>query len=428
MDKAFNRALAARLVVLGASALALGLLRSELQAGLLLLTIVGACAVASGTVWVLARSARLNRLARLASPMVGLAGWGTLAMFSRGVESPFVAGFLFEIGLSAVAVGPIGVIWATLAAIGVLCGVQSLFGPLTGDLLLFEIGFLAVFGGLAYVIARRRVTSETALLQQEQELGQRLDALQRELEDERVVARVGENVARLAHGLKNAVHSLRGFVALIEPHLKGEPASNAALAGLRAAIDDLEGLARMTLADRSSEGPAPSGPARSNGSDRGAPTRARVEEVLEEAHREMTRASPGIVWEIQLPEPPGETWVAIGRTTLLELLVILMRNAVEAMDGEGRARIALERKEGNCSLSVVDEGGGFDREVVSQIFQPGVTTKQQGSGFGLFLARRIVQDHGGELTIENVTPRAGGEPGAIVRVELPTTDSPDQAS
>ena len=73
-----------------------------------------------------------------------------------------------------------------------------------------------------------------------EQLGQRLESLQRALEDERVISRVGENVARLAHGLKNAVHSLRGFVALIEPQLDRASETNAALAGLRAAIDDLD--------------------------------------------------------------------------------------------------------------------------------------------------------------------------------------------
>jgi signal transduction histidine kinase len=423
MDKAFNRALIARQAVLCAGALGLVWLRSELQAGLLLLGIVGVCGVLNLAVWLSSRIPELARISRLVSPVVGLLGWGALALFTRGVESPFVAGFFFEIGLSAVAVGTAGVLWATIAAIIVLSAVQSLFGPLTGDLIFFEIGFLAAFGGLAYAIARRRVSGETAFRQQEHELGQRLEILQRELEDERVVARVGENVARLAHGLKNAVHSLRGFVGLIEPHLQGEPASNAALAGLRAAIDDLEGLARMTLADNtSSEGSGQKDVAPSPRAPRPA-ARARVEDVLEEAHKEMARANPGVAWEVLRPEPPMETWVELGRTTLLELLIILMRNAVEAMDGEGRARIELERREGRCCLSVRDEGVGFDPEVASQIFQPGYTTKQKGSGFGLFLARRIVQDHGGDLTIA-----AGSEKGAIVRVEIPIADSPDVRS
>ena len=68
-----------------------------------------------------------------------------------------------------------------------------------------------------------------------------------ELAEERTVAAVGENVARLAHGLKNTVHSLRGFVGLIEPRLTDARADRDALGGLRAAIDDLERLARLTL-------------------------------------------------------------------------------------------------------------------------------------------------------------------------------------
>jgi len=67
---------------------------------------------------------------------------------------------------------------------------------------------------------------------------------------------------------------------------------------------------------------------------------------------------------------------------------------------------------------VEDEGPGFGAADLGELLQPGFTTKVEGSGFGLFLARRIIEDHGGRLTLES-----GSSGGAIVRFELPRVSS-----
>jgi signal transduction histidine kinase len=276
------------------------------------------------------------------------------------------------------------------------------------------------------LIARRRLMGEVALRSQGEELGARLDALQRELEDERVISRVGENVARLAHGLKNAVHSLRGFVALLEPELGTGPGARAALRGLHAAIDDLEALARLTLADRGQretekggasdsagerETPARRPPA---GAKRATQASASLPLVVEAAHAELVQASPGVDWQVVVASGGQRLDVAIATESLTELLVILMRNAVEAMSGSGHGVVEYGANGDFGVLVVSDEGPGFSPDQLDQIFQPGFTTKTGGSGFGLFLARRIVEDHGGALALERA--ESGG---ARVRVELP---------
>ena len=128
-----------------------------------------------------------------------------------------------------------------------------------------------------------------------------------------------------------------------------------------------------------------------------------------------------MTWLVQ--EGPGATDLAvtIGEESLLELTVILMRNAVEAMDGVGEARLSYGLDEAGTHglLSVRDGGPGFAPDDLEKIFQPGFTTKAKGSGFGLFLGRRIVEDHGGTLEIGNA--ETGG---AIVQVRLPLSMTP----
>ena len=287
-------------------------------------------------------------------------------------------------------------------------------------MLRIELVLVAAAGALGVVMVRRRQTSETELRTQGEALGQRLDSLQRELEDERVISRVGENVARLAHGLKNAVHSLRGFVTLIEPEIDPGASGRAALAGLHAAIDDLEKLARLTLADGDGSAAAGATPESPRSS---AAQATSLGEILAAARGEIEAANPGVEWAVGLRDGAEAAIVEVERETLLEMFVILMRNAVEAMDGQGQGRIELSRLGRFARIAVADQGPGFPTEMLSKDLQPGVTTKEKGSGFGLFLARRIATDAGGHLEIGNL--ETGG---ACVQVALPcvaeTADEP----
>jgi len=411
MNKTTLRALLARPLVLSAGTVAAALVNSSLQTGSLLIWILGIFGgmnVAVALIWWLRAGRGGSRHAvLLASAVINLLGWGALATFTGGLESPFVAAIFFEIALAVASMGVRGVLWVTASGAALLVPIEALYGFAHGwQLLLLEMLFVLAIGGLGAAMSGRRQAGEVAFRTQGQELGSRLDSLQRELEDERVISRVGENVARLAHGLKNAVHSLRGFVALIEPRLERGAGTNAALAGLRAAVDDLEKLARMTLAEDGSAAEAV-GPRDPN-------QVAAVATVVEKALRELSAASPDVSWSVDEGAGAADLFVGLGETTLLELLVILMRNAVEAMEGRGHAAVEYGSRGNCCRLTVRDEGKGISAEDLAQIFQPGYTTKTEGSGFGLFLARRIVEDHGGSLDLS-----AGEEKGVVVRVELP---------
>jgi signal transduction histidine kinase len=93
-----------------------------------------------------------------------------------------------------------------------------------------------------------------------------------------------------------------------------------------------------------------------------------------------------------------------------QVLVNLMRNAVEAMQDVPPAKRSLEIEsapggEGRVQISVHDRGCGIAPGEIERVFDAFFTTKPGGLGVGLALCRTIIQDHGGELTAE---PRAGG--------------------
>jgi nitrogen fixation/metabolism regulation signal transduction histidine kinase len=121
---------------------------------------------------------------------------------------------------------------------------------------------------------------------------------------------------------------------------------------------------------------------------------------------------------------PEVTSLVADRGRLRQLLHNLLTNAVEALEGQAggaitvATRLAQRNGEEVVEIAVEDNGPGFQRELIGQVFDPYVTTKPRGTGLGLAIVRKIVEEHGGHVEADN---RAGG--GARVRVELPLNET-----
>ncbi|WP_245263003.1 PAS domain-containing sensor histidine kinase [Mesorhizobium australicum] len=100
---------------------------------------------------------------------------------------------------------------------------------------------------------------------------------------------------------------------------------------------------------------------------------------------------------------PAAELVLTDRIQIQQVLLNLMRNAVEAMQGAERRELQImtvTRADGMAEVSVIDTGTGLSPEVSAQLFQPFVTTKKQGMGVGLSICRTIVESHGGHIWAE----------------------------
>jgi nitrogen fixation/metabolism regulation signal transduction histidine kinase len=99
-----------------------------------------------------------------------------------------------------------------------------------------------------------------------------------------------------------------------------------------------------------------------------------------------------------------------------QLLNNLLTNSLEALDGTPNPVIMIETKRvgDQVALTVVDNGPGFQGALLEQAFDPYVTSKPKGTGLGLAIVRRIVEEHGGEVHVDNA-PQGG----ARVRITLP---------
>ena len=114
---------------------------------------------------------------------------------------------------------------------------------------------------------------------------------------------------------------------------------------------------------------------------------------------------------------PTAATVLADRIQVQQVLVNLIRNAVEAMQDRprpGLLRIAAEARDGMALVRVMDNGAGVAEGSMDTLFSPFISTKSEGMGVGLFISRRIIESHGGKLWFE---PVEGG--GAEFRFTLP---------
>jgi len=105
-----------------------------------------------------------------------------------------------------------------------------------------------------------------------------------------------------------------------------------------------------------------------------------------------------------------------------QVLLNLLLNAIQAIDGPGSVRVELAARDHTAVISVKDTGRGIAPEHLRQIFRPFFTTKGKGTGLGLSLARRIVEDNGGRIEVESMP----GE-GSRFTILLPFRRAPNPA-
>jgi two-component system sensor kinase FixL len=117
--------------------------------------------------------------------------------------------------------------------------------------------------------------------------------------------------------------------------------------------------------------------------------------------------------------------VLVDKVQVQQVLLNLVRNAMEAMEKSERREILLSTAAGAGDLltvNVADTGSGISEELALQLFRPFVTTKPHGMGVGLSISRTIIESHGGRIWVE---PNPGG--GAIFRFTLRLVREPDLA-
>jgi signal transduction histidine kinase len=142
-------------------------------------------------------------------------------------------------------------------------------------------------------------------------------------------------------------------------------------------------------------------------------------ELYQLLHKSMALFFPalqkqGIDYELILPDP--DPVLKLDERHMQQAFVHIIRNAVEAMPEGGKLTITAKMERGWAELRFIDTGSGIADPNLTRATDPFFTTKIYGTGMGLALVRRIIEEHGGKLEIDS-----GLESGTEVAITLPVT-------
>jgi two-component system, sporulation sensor kinase E len=107
----------------------------------------------------------------------------------------------------------------------------------------------------------------------------------------------------------------------------------------------------------------------------------------------------------------------LDRDQMKQAFYNVIKNSFEAMKSRGILRIRTDMDDSHVVVRFTDSGGGMSPENLSRVFEPYFTTKTSGTGLGLLIVRRIVREHGGELSIESSAGKS-----LTVTIRLPHVD------
>lgn len=305
-----------------------------------------------------------------------------LAFYRRLEEVGAVlrSGYGLLVGLALVVSVVVSFLLARRVASGVSRPIEELAAAMTA------VGERRVPGRLAAV----RFPEVETLARSFEQMRATLDRYEDRLRDAEQVRGARETARFVAHELRNSLTPVHAAMQILEKKLasrdRGEDERGARALGLiRREADRMARLA-STFSEYAHL-PEPR------------PERLALAAILDEL------AGPEIPERIRwrLTVGPSLPDLEVDRDELERLLRNLIRNAVEAIEGAGSIEIeAVSKPDGDgVEITIRDSGRGIDPQTLREIYQPGFTTKENGSGLGLALVRRSLARYGGTIRVES---------------------------
>jgi PAS domain S-box-containing protein len=250
------------------------------------------------------------------------------------------------------------------------------------------------------IVGRDRLLAIVRDISERKRTEETLRAADEQLREQAALVRLGEMAAVVAHEVRNPLAGVRGVLQVISRRLPHDSPDAAVVREAVARLDALDDLMTdlLLFARPPQVRPTPV--------DIAALARATVDFVAQGP------TAYGVRFEVDGESPPIVADPKLLKSVLLNLLL----NAAHAVQNAGTVRTSIAATDGACVLAVADNGPGIPADIRDRIFVPFFTTKSRGTGLGLPTAKRLIEAHGGRITVE--CPPAGG---TVVSIELPIT-------
>jgi signal transduction histidine kinase len=218
-------------------------------------------------------------------------------------------------------------------------------------------------------------------------MAERRMALEEKLRQQDRLAALGKVVSGLAHEVRNPLNSIKLTLQLLERRLKRGVAASTEVAECLQEIDRLDlmverllAFGRPVMTHRQLQDVAPV-----------------ITQAVKMVHEPMRKK--GVRIELRLPAKKLQA--DIDAPEIVQVLINLLLNAVDASPPAGLVTIEAAREEDRVSIRVTDRGSRIPDEVRPHVFDAYYTTKENGSGLGLAVSREIAANHGGSLQFES---------------------------
>ena len=205
------------------------------------------------------------------------------------------------------------------------------------------------------------------------------------------LATLGELAAGLAHEIRNPLAGIAGVIEIIGRDLPQTSPARSVVKDVRHEITQINRILSDLLETARPRAPQI--------------RRADLNTTIDHAvmlGRQQALSKP---ITIDFRKNPSLPEVEHDSDQIHQVLLNLLLNAIQAIEGKGLVTVELERRNGEVAIIVTDTGHGISPEHLPNIFRPFYTTKGNGTGLGLSLARRIVEEHKGRIEVTSSVGR-----------------------
>ncbi|HTB18661.1 MAG TPA: ATP-binding protein [Bryobacteraceae bacterium] len=360
-----------------------------------------------------------SRAGSVISFFIKLALWYVLMGWTDGISSSYFWLMLLPVMSAATSLGLVGLVAAIFLACGAYFSLLHFLRPdqvVGADQWPYVILNAATFpiaGFLTYeLLEANRAATRRAQRAAEQlaEANRHLQEAEAQVRRTERLAALGQLSAGLAHEIRNPLSTIKGSAEMLLKNVDADGAVAHELAGfISTEVDRTNALVTRFL-------------------DFARPLALRLEkteiaEVIDEAVAQVEKHTPPLDVSIYKNYSPDIPPFLLDRQLIERVFYNLLLNAAQASPPQGTVTVKTRQfgettGDDTVEISVIDRGTGIASKDRESIFNPFFTTKSSGVGLGLAIVSKIVDEHGGQITVES-------EPGAgsVFRVFLPVREN-----
>lgn len=207
----------------------------------------------------------------------------------------------------------------------------------------------------------------------------------------------GQLAAAIVHEIRNPLTALKGFLQLLAAGVDAKDAYYKIMIDeinkIETIASELLFMAKPMTASKQAES-----------------IHHMIEEVIALLQSEARMKNIQIIGKNLL-----DTTVFCNRTQIKQALINIVKNAIEAVDADGKIMITMNIHDDNyVSIDIIDEGPGVSEDIIHKLSEPFYTTKREGTGLGLMVTQKIIDEHQGTLQVKKNETK-----GSTFRLKLP---------